>query len=58
MAEIKTYSDVNEFINTFAHAEQKKKDSVELVNVMQEFTGYEAKMWSPSMIGFWSIQIS
>lgn len=55
MAEIKTKqtdADVHEFIESFANTEQKKQDSFELVKLMQDFTGYEPKMWGPSIIGF------
>lgn len=55
MGEIKTKqteADVHEFINSFANTEQKKKDSFELLNIMQEFTGFEPRMWGPSIIGF------
>lgn len=55
MAEIKTQktdADVSEFINTFADTEQKRRDSFELVKLMQDFTGFEPKMWGPSIIGF------
>jgi hypothetical protein len=34
--------------------EQKRKDSMELVKIMQEVTGYPPKMWGTSMIGFGS----
>lgn len=57
MAELKTKqtdSDVIGFINTFADTEQKRKDSFELLKLMQDFTGYEPKMWGPTMIGFGS----
>jgi hypothetical protein len=57
MAELKTKqtnADVHEFINSFADTEQKRKDSFELVKLMQEFTGYEPKMWGESIIGFGS----
>lgn len=57
MAELKTKqtnADVNDFINAFADNEQKRKDSFELVKLMQEFTGCEPKMWGPSIIGFGS----
>ena len=57
MAELKTKqtnSDVYEFIRTFANTEQKIQDSVELVKLMQDFTGCEPKMWGPSIIGFGS----
>lgn len=49
-----TNADVYEFINAFADTEQKKKDSFELVKLIQDFTGYEPKMWGPSIIGFGS----
>ena len=57
MAEIKTKqtnADVHEFINSFADTEQKRKDSFELLQLMQKTTGCEPKMWGPSMIGFGS----
>lgn len=55
MAELKTKqndADVNEFINRFADTEQKRKDSFELLKIMQDFTGYKPKMWGSSIIGF------
>lgn len=55
MAEIKTKQtnqDVYEFIDTFANTEQKRNDSLELVKLMQDFTGHKPKMWGPSIIGF------
>ncbi|MGN6532861.1 MAG: DUF1801 domain-containing protein [Ginsengibacter sp.] len=55
MAELKTKqtnADVREFINSFADTEQKKKDSFELLKLMQNVTGAEPKMWGPSIIGF------
>ena len=57
MAELKTkqtMADVSEFINKFADSEQKKADSFEILNLMQDFTGYEPKMWGDSIIGFGS----
>jgi hypothetical protein len=57
MAELKTKqtsSNVSEFINSFADSEQKRKDSFELLKLMQDFTGHKAKMWGPSIIGFGS----
>jgi hypothetical protein len=57
MAEIKTKktdASVVEFINAFADTEQKKKDSFELLKLMQDFTGFEPKMWGSTMIGFGS----
>lgn len=55
MAEIKTKqtnASVKEFINAFADTEQKKKDSFELLKIMEEATGQKPKMWGPSIIGF------
>ncbi|PKO96843.1 MAG: hypothetical protein CVU12_03680 [Bacteroidetes bacterium HGW-Bacteroidetes-7] len=57
MAELKTkqtMADVSEFINKFADSEQKRADSFEILNLMQDFTGYEPKMWGDSIIGFGS----
>jgi hypothetical protein len=55
MSEIKTKqteADVYEFIRTFADTEQKRQDSLALIQMMREVTGYEPKMWGPSIIGF------
>lgn len=55
MAELKTKqntANVSEFINSFADSEQKRNDSFELLKIMQDFTGYEPKMWGATMIGF------
>ena len=57
MAELKTKqhdADVIAFIDAFADTEQKKKDSLELLKLMRDFTGYEPKMWGSSIIGFGS----
>lgn len=57
MGELKTKqtnADVHDFINSFAETEQRRKDSFELLKIMQDFTGYEPKMWGPSIIGFGS----
>lgn len=47
-----TDQNVKEFIQTFANNEQKKKDSFVLLDLMQKISGFEAKMWGPSIIGF------
>ena len=49
-----TKADVHEFIDSFANTEQKKKDSFELIKIMQGITGEAPKMWGPSIIGFGS----
>lgn len=55
MAELKTKqteASVPEFINAFADTEQKKKDSFDLLALMEEVTGHPPKMWGGSIIGF------
>jgi hypothetical protein len=55
MVELKTKqndANVRDFINSFADTEQKKEDSFEILKLMQDFTGFEAKMWGGSIIGF------
>jgi hypothetical protein len=47
-----TETGVFDFINKFADSEQKRIDSLELLNIMQQVSGYEPKMWGPSIIGF------
>ena len=57
MAENKTKettANVEEFITSFASTEQKQQDSFELLKLMQDITGFEPKMWGPSIIGFGS----
>jgi len=49
-----TNQDVHEFINSVVDTDQKKKDSFDLLKLMQDFTGCEPKMWGPSIIGFGS----
>jgi hypothetical protein len=47
-----TTQNVYEFIDTFASTDLKKKESRELVKIISDTTGFEAKMWGPSIIGF------
>ncbi|WP_343694917.1 DUF1801 domain-containing protein [Flavobacterium sp.] len=46
-----TESSVIDFINA-VDSEAKRNDAFELVKIMTEITGFEAKMWGPSIIGF------
>lgn len=48
-----TESSVIDFINT-VEDENKRNDAFELVKIMSETTGFEAKMWGPAIIGFGS----
>ena len=43
---------VTDFINSFVDNDQKKADSFQLIELMQEWSGFKPKMWGPSIIGF------
>jgi len=43
---------VAEFLDRFVDDEQKKKESLQLIELMQKWSGSPAKMWGPSIIGF------
>lgn len=45
---------VTDFINSFVDKEEKRQDSFRLVGLMREWSGFEPKMWGPSIIGFGS----
>ena len=49
-----TETSVIDFINTFVDDEVKRNDAFELIKIMQQVTGFEPKMWGPSIIGFGS----
>ncbi|MCD8510871.1 MAG: DUF1801 domain-containing protein [Bacillus sp. (in: Bacteria)] len=48
-----TDNSVNEFIEKI-ESEKKKADAYQLLKIFEEVTGFEAKMWGPSIIGFGS----
>ncbi len=45
---------VTDFIDSFVDNEQKKLDSLELIRLMRQWSGFEARMWGPTIIGFGS----
>ncbi len=45
---------VTDFINSFVENDQKKIDSYQLIELMTKWSGFEPKMWGPSIIGFGS----
>ena len=45
---------VDEFINSFVDKESKKQDSFRLIGLMRKWSGFEPKMWGPTIIGFGS----
>jgi hypothetical protein len=47
-----TGQDVKDFISSSVEDEQKRADSFRLIELMQECSGCEPKMWGPSIIGF------
>jgi hypothetical protein len=49
-----TETDVIDFINSHVENDQKKADSFELVRLMRQWSGFEPKMWGPTIIGFGS----
>lgn len=49
-----TTEDVHEFVERFAQTDQRKADSYFLVDWMKKISGFEPKMWGPSIIGFGS----
>jgi hypothetical protein len=48
-----TDNSVIEFIESVEN-EKKKADAYQLLEIFEEVTGYDAKMWGPSIIGFGS----
>jgi hypothetical protein len=45
---------VSDFINAYVDNDQKKMDSFRLIELMGEWSGSEAKMWGPTIVGFGS----
>jgi hypothetical protein len=51
---IETAVSVSDFINSYVESEQKKIESFHLIEVMSEWSGFEPKMWGPTILGFGS----
>lgn len=49
-----TGKNVLDFIHSFADTDQKREDSIDLMHLMQKVSGYEPRMWGPSIVGFGS----
>ncbi len=49
-----TEVDVTDFINSVVDNDEKKADSFRLIELMSKWTGFEPKMWGPTIIGFGS----
>lgn len=56
MYELKTKENDNSVIEFIEQVEspRKREDAYKLLDIFTETTGYEAKMWGPSIIGFGS----
>lgn len=51
---IETNVNVTDFIDSFVENIQKKEDSFKLIELMSQWSGFEPKMWGPTIIGFGS----
>lgn len=49
-----TNESIVDFINAFVEDEAKRNDAFKLIQIIQEITGLEPKMWGPGIIGFGS----
>ena len=45
---------VSDFINSFVDDKQKREDSLQLIELMKKWSGFEPKIWGPTIIGFGS----
>ncbi len=45
---------VIDFIHSFVDNEQKKEDSLTLIELMKKWSGFEPKMWGPTIVGYGS----
>lgn len=43
---------MSDFITSYVEDDQKKADSFQLIKLMSEWTGFDPKMWGPTIIGF------
>lgn len=51
---IETEESATDFINSYVDNDQKKADSFQLIELMEKWSGFEPKMWGPTIIGFGS----
>lgn len=47
-----TQVDVLEYIDSYVDNEQKKQDSLQLIELFSQWSGFPPKMWGPTIIGF------
>lgn len=51
---IETEVKVTDFIDAYVEQAWKREDSFRLIELMQAWSGFEPKMWGPTIIGFGS----
>ncbi|MFY0482682.1 DUF1801 domain-containing protein [Flavobacterium sp. PLA-1-15] len=51
---VETEVSVAAFLDSFVESDPKKEDSYQLIALMRDWSGFEPKMWGPSIIGFGS----
>ena len=49
-----TTVNVTDFINSYVDKDEKKTDSFKLIELMTAWSGFEPRMWGPTIIGFGS----
>jgi hypothetical protein len=49
-----TAVNVTDFINSYVEKDEKKADSFQLIELLSKWSGFEPKMWGPTIIGFGS----
>ncbi|MCS3871450.1 hypothetical protein J3D55_004366 [Chryseobacterium ginsenosidimutans] len=49
-----TAVNVTDFINSYVEKDEKKADSFQLIELLGKWSGFEPKMWGPTIIGFGS----
>ncbi len=49
-----TKVNVSDFIESYVDNDQKKVDSYKLIELLTEWSGFEPRMWGPTIIGFGS----
>jgi hypothetical protein len=49
-----TQVNVTDFVNSYVEKDEKKADSFQLIELMSKWSGFEPKMWGPTIIGFGS----
>jgi hypothetical protein len=47
-----TEVNVTDFIESYVDNDQKKADSYQLIELLSKWSGFEPKMWGPTIIGF------